>query len=211
MMAIFLSIVDFCCFDLSFYSKIYRQENTAAEIGVTQDTLDEMTDILLDYLKDRRQDIDGEALIKGEMREIYDEREKLHMVDVKALYQKAILLRNVCAVLALIMMVALYIKYKKDMFLFMRRDYVKALIVFAGIFALLGIYALTDFDQFWTNFHLLLFDNDLWLLDPATEIMINMVPSAFFSALVYRILVLLFIALAVLYLFFKVMERRVCE
>ncbi|MDO5438782.1 MAG: TIGR01906 family membrane protein [Erysipelotrichaceae bacterium] len=208
MMAVFLTIVDFCCFDSNFYAKIYKQENTAASIGVTDETLVDMTNILLDYLKDKRDNIDGQAVIQGKEREIYDEREKLHMVDVKALYQKALLVRNVCAIGAVALFAIVYAKNKKQSFKLYRKGYVTALCVFAAIFGALGLFAVVDFDRFWTDFHLLLFDNDLWLLDPATEIMINMVPSAFFSALVYRILMLLFVALLFFYLLFRFLERK---
>ena len=39
-----------------------------------------------------------------------------------------------------------------------------------------------DFNQSFTLFHLLSFSNDLWLLDPATELLINLLPEAFFAS-----------------------------
>ncbi|MBQ1810238.1 MAG: TIGR01906 family membrane protein, partial [Erysipelotrichaceae bacterium] len=168
----------------------------------------EMTNILLDYLKDKRDNIDGTAVVKGVEREIYDQREKLHMVDVKALYKNALLIRGACLIGAAVLFAVVWFQNKKESFTLYRKGYVRALCVFAGIFAALGLYAFIDFDRFWTDFHLLLFDNDLWLLDPATEIMINMVPSAFFSALVYRIIILVFVSLLFLYLLFRFLERK---
>lgn len=47
---------------------------------------------------------------------------------------------------------------------------------------------MADFNGFWTTFHQLFFTNDLWLLNPATDLMINLFPEAFFSHLVIRIL-----------------------
>ena len=208
MMGVFLTIVDFCCFDSNFYAKIYKQENTAASIGVTDETLVDMTNILLDYLKDKRDNIDGTAVVKGVEREIYDQREKLHMVDVKALYKKALVVRAVCLIGAVVLFAVVWFQHKKESFGMFRKGYVLALCIFAGIFGALGLFAVVDFDRFWTDFHLLLFDNDLWLLDPATEIMINMVPSAFFSALVYRILILLFATLLIMYLLFRFLEKK---
>ena len=51
-----------------------------------------------------------------------------------------------------------------------------------------AIWILADFTGFWTTFHQLFFTNDLWLLNPATDRMINLFPEAFFSHLVIRIL-----------------------
>lgn len=72
--------------------------------------------------------------------------------------------------------------------------------VFAGILLIgMVIYALLDFDAFWTSFHLLVFDNDLWLLDPLTDRMIRMLPLALFNGLVLRIFVVLAGCLGTIY------------
>ena len=59
--------------------------------------------------------------------------------------------------------------------------------VFVLLFFLL--FALIDFDSFWRNFHEIFFTNDLWLLDPRTDILIMMVPLQFFYDLVMRIVI----------------------
>jgi len=58
------------------------------------------------------------------------------------------------------------------------------------VIAALGLYAALDFNSFWTSFHLLFFSNNLWLLDPSTDILIMMVPGEFFFDLVIRIILL---------------------
>ncbi|MBR2802787.1 MAG: TIGR01906 family membrane protein [Erysipelotrichaceae bacterium] len=192
LLAVFLQIVDSSCFDRSFFARQYELAGSAQQIGVSDEDLMKMTDVLLDYLKDERQDISVQAEVHGQMREIFDQREKDHMVDVKALYQTAVTVKNVSALLAVILFVFVIYSARKDAFAVLWKGYLWALLLFAAVFAALGAYALIDFDRFWTTFHQVLFDNDLWLLDPNTEIMINMVPSSFFSALVYRILGWLF-------------------
>ena len=54
---------------------------------------------------------------------------------------------------------------------------------------LCGVLAVVDFNWFWTQFHHVFFTNDLWLLNPATSVLIQMVPEAFFSAIVTKILI----------------------
>jgi len=46
-----------------------------------------------------------------------------------------------------------------------------------------------DFTSFWVSFHHLFFTNDLWLLNPETDVLIMMVPQQFFSDLVARIII----------------------
>lgn len=47
----------------------------------------------------------------------------------------------------------------------------------------------TNFSYYWDLFHHIFFDNDLWLLDPKTDIMIQMVPQPFFYSAVTRVIV----------------------
>jgi len=58
-----------------------------------------------------------------------------------------------------------------------------AVIGFGAFFAVIGAIALllvSDFNRYFTLFHEIFFNNDLWLLNPATDLMINLVPEQFF-------------------------------
>ena len=55
-------------------------------------------------------------------------------------------------------------------------------------FAVIGIWAAVDFNNFWVSFHHVFFTNDLWMLDPAESRMIRMFQEAFFADMVGRIL-----------------------
>jgi integral membrane protein (TIGR01906 family) len=46
----------------------------------------------------------------------------------------------------------------------------------------------TNFTLYWDYFHYIFFDNDLWQLDPRTDVLIQMVPEEFFYDLVVRII-----------------------
>ena len=66
--------------------------------------------------------------------------------------------------------------------------FLKTSAVLMGLAGALAFYAFLDFNEFWTMFHHIFFRNDLWLLDPNTDILIMMVPETFFFHLVFRIL-----------------------
>jgi integral membrane protein (TIGR01906 family) len=70
----------------------------------------------------------------------------------------------------------------------LRSGWKNGILLTGAVILFIAIWALADFNQFWTNFHLLFFDNDLWLLDPNTSIMINLFPGSFFFDLVTRII-----------------------
>ncbi|MCL1795580.1 MAG: DUF1461 domain-containing protein, partial [Clostridia bacterium] len=60
----------------------------------------------------------------------------------------------------------------------------------------LGIWALVDFSGWFTAMHRFAFANELWLLDPASSLLIRMTPLSFFINAV-RIVALRFVFTAV--------------
>lgn len=48
----------------------------------------------------------------------------------------------------------------------------------------------TDFTKYFIMFHHIFFSNDLWILDPATDMLINIVPEGFFMDTAARIALL---------------------
>ena len=72
--------------DRHFYHVQYQQNKTAEHIGMRHQDLMEVTDNLLSYMVKQRPDLEMQFGVKGEIREIFDEREKLHMIDVVNLY-----------------------------------------------------------------------------------------------------------------------------
>ena len=76
------------------------------------------------------------------------------------------------------------------------------------VVAFTAVWAAADFDAFWLNFHYLFFDNDLFLLDPNTSIMINMFPSAFFMHMVFMIIATFALCAGLVYAGACLLERR---
>ena len=186
--AIITTVIDVVSFDRSFYEAEYRKNDTVSYTGMSAEDNLRATDTLLDYLQDKRQDIVCTAVVSGTEREVFNERETLHMVDVKALYQNAIRVRNGCVITAVILLVLSVLNGKKSFFSVLRSGWKNGILLTGAVILFIAIWALADFNQFWTNFHLLFFDNDLWLLDPNTSIMINLFPGSFFFDLVTRII-----------------------
>lgn len=58
--------------------------------------------------------------------------------------------------------------------------------VFAAALVLAGVIS-TDFSKYFIVFHHIFFNNDLWLLDPRTDMLINIVPEGFFMDTAFRI------------------------
>ena len=167
-----------------FFAKQYDKLGTAEYIGIAQEDLMSVTDGLLSYMAGGRENLDMQYEVKGEMRKIFDEREKLHMIDVKNLYMGVIYIGAGLFVSAAAM---LWYLIKKDGAKTARatlnRKYKFAAMGLVAVIGAVGVMIVTNFQTFWINFHKVFFTNDLWLLDPDISIMINMFPLEFFYAI----------------------------
>ena len=204
-----LTIVDYNCFDMSFYQKEYIQNDTCTATGLNEDDLLDTTNVLFYYLHDERYDLNLEHVINGNMREVFDTREKTHMIDVKNLYQNAMSVRNVLLITSIVLLaVGLYLS-KGRYIRFIYDGYKTGVSFLLLIIVCIAVIAIMDFNAFWLQFHYLFFTNDLFLLDPNTEILINMVPEQFFTDLVFRIIAMFISSLSVFYLLLRYLYKKV--
>ena len=215
-LALFLSLlltsIDLLCFNRSFFRWQYSLNHTAESIGISEDGLMNATNTLLDYMQDKRDDIKVVEEVKGSKREIFDERETLHMVDVKNLYLSAMKTRTILLVGSIAILTLLAFTHRNQSYTILSNAYQNGLLCLGSLIFFIAIYAMIDFNGFWMNFHYVFFDNDLFLLDPNISIMINMFPSNFFFAVVFGI-ILLFVSMVILLklllmLFKHKIERR---
>lgn len=184
-----LSLVNILCFSHSFYAYEYEKNDQAEVIGMSDEDLLKSTDALLDYLKGKREDISVSAEVNGIEREVFTERESLHMVDVRKLYDNAMLAKNIAGTVSLLLFLLIVTVWKKDRYAILKDGFENGLFMIGSCVFCILIWAVADFNNFWLDFHYLFFDNDLFLLDPASSIMINMFPESFFFDLVLLIIV----------------------
>ncbi len=196
LVGILLSVIFTISFDHSFYAYEYKTYGQAEKIGMSDEDLMNSTTTLLDYIEGKRDDIVVEATVDGNTIDVFNERETLHMVDVKELFQKADMARNIALWGGLILLIVILARHRDGWLSLLRDTYRYSLLILGIFIGALGIWAAVDFYDFWVDFHYLFFDNTLFFLDPNTSIMINMFPENFFFDLVFRI-ILVFVIIAV--------------
>ena len=122
------------------------------------------------------------------------------MADCRVLFVGAIWLRRVCLILMIAAAVIICTANKIgcwDKIKYIAGGIWRYLIgIIIAMAALAGIIAL-NFEKAFITFHHIFFDNDLWLLDPDTDNLINIVPQTFFSDICIRIGII-FIILTIL-------------
>lgn len=163
----------------SYFQWHYTNHEIEESTGMTTQELMIVTDKMMDYLIDKRDSLDMEATVNGQIEEVFGQREKLHMVDVKDLFLSGKLMRDISFFTVLLALIAMYI-WKKEWLKSWLRGLGKFFIVAFVVIGLVGGLFASDFNKYFTLFHQIFFSNDLWLLNPKTDILINMVPEIFF-------------------------------
>lgn len=182
-LALVLTAAEVVIFDESRFHTAYEEYDRYEYIGISEDDLHRVTHDLLEYMKGNREDIVMYADINGEEEMVFEEREQQHMVDVLYLVDAGFKIRNICAIIAFAVILLLLVFDRKNMLVMLSRGYLVGFIVFFVILIALGAAMMIDFNTLFIKFHELLFDNDLWLLNPYEDIMINMFPQEFFNSL----------------------------
>ena len=175
-------------YDRDYYRAEYAKYRIPEHIGMSMDNLMDSTEKLLLYLENKRDDLDFKAsFAKGE-EEFFSQRDKQHMVDVKGLFVKGRFLRDYSFFYIVIFILLLFWKKPfKDQLRKLARYGIS--IAVAGIAPVLIIVVLMniDFYKYFTIFHEIFFTNDLWLLDPGTDRLINIFPQDFFTDMAFSI------------------------
>ena len=174
-------------FHPDFYREQYQHRGTAEEIGVSFEDLMRVTTVLLDYTSGQRANLDIEVEVNGELQPFFNQREIDHMVDVRVLYHNVLLIRDVLGLFLIINLITTFLLEKRIDARNLLNGLLGVTVVLGAILMAIGLYAIVDFDTFWTQFHHVFFTNDLWLLDPRTDNLINLVPTGFFIDLIVTI------------------------
>ena len=127
------------------------------------------------------QETDGTSCARTE---VFQEHEAAHMADCRGLIRLDTALCAGCGIAALLLTAAGMIRRKgRREFL---RGVLRGMIGTAGLAVILIIWALADFNGLFVTFHKVAFRNDGWLLNPKTDLLIRLMPTAFFVRLGIR-------------------------
>ena len=139
--SVFITTIDIISFNKEFYKVEYSKLNVYSTIGISIDDLDKVTNKLLGYIKDEYKDIKIVASINGNDREVFNEKETLHMVDVKNLYLSTINIRNLSVIVIIVLSLVYLIINKsinfKEFFISFKSAFISILLVVLS----LGVYA----------------------------------------------------------------------
>lgn len=194
------SIEAVCYWVPDYYETEYTKYQVLDDLpAMTMEDLLDVTKEMMAYLRGNREDLHVWTTMGGEYREFFTQREIAHMEDVRGLFLAAIFLRRICLILILIS-IGIIVLTKGNLRRILPKTIFSGTLLFFGTAALLGLIVSTNFSKYFIVFHHIFFDNDLWILDPSVDMLINIVPepffmdTAFFIIITYSILALLLLA-----------------
>jgi integral membrane protein (TIGR01906 family) len=190
-----------------WFEKEYTKYDVLSHVNgeMSMDSALEVTDEMMLYLKGRRDDLTVYTTIDGERVEFFTNREKAHLEDVRNIFIKALTMRNIAAICygILLCIMVVYVRSGGNrQAMKYRRSVICKSIVAASVLALVISWILaylyySDFTKYFTIFHEIFFDNDLWILYPSRDNLINLLPEGFFVDTALRSLIYFLVSLAV--------------
>lgn len=181
-----LKSVEINTFNKSFYLASYEKHNVVEVTGKSIDQLDHITRELHSYIK-------GES-VEEVLKPFFNEREIKHLEDVKVLFKYGFTLKRLSFVLSLFGII-IFLIYKDVAKLGTGLFY--GTFIWWGLIVLLFLLSTADFNKYFTYFHLIFFDNDLWILNPERDLLIQILPEEFFIS-IFRRIVLFFVTTLVI-------------
>lgn len=182
------------------YSYGFDQYDIPRRTGIERAELISAGKQIRDYFNDDEEYLAVSVVARGvRYQNIYNEREVLHMKDVKALVKGVYLVSELAGLYLLAVLVG-------GLAIWGRRftPSVATLIGWGGwttvaLLVIVGLAMTVGFDRLFLAFHLISFTNDLWQLDPRRDYLIAMFPEVFFfTATVLIILSVTFLAICLI-------------
>lgn len=187
---VLISAIDYFAFNKDIYRHIQIKHHISAYNDMAQDSLDDITSKIIDYLKSndlemKIYDTYGKNNENNEntKKELFNFREKEHMRDVQILFRKMEKANVILIVLLfLLLLLPMLLDFKTFKKSFSSFAFGTFLLILAFLLLVLA-YIFIDFYSFWNLFHELIFTNDLYIMYPETDLLINIMPLEFFVSL----------------------------
>ncbi|QUH24827.1 TIGR01906 family membrane protein [Serpentinicella alkaliphila] len=192
-----LTAMELVTFNTNHFMKQYERNNIFETVVIDESNLEYITLQIISYLSNDLDSLKIEALWNNEIREVFSERELEHMKDVKNLF---VLGRRVklLSLSILIFGITFILRYDSLWSKNISKTLLCTSICNYGLMLGLYICIKSDFTKYFDKFHYVFFSNDLWMLDPNTEILVQILPEPFFYNTAIKIALMFFIPLTIL-------------
>ena len=163
------------------YAKYDTPSNVRGDMSL--DDAVHVTEDMLEYCIGRLDTLDDtEATIDGVTAPFFTDREKAHLADCRELFLKGVRVRVIACLLLAAFVIYIYVHNgKQKTSVLLAKGYLRSLGFIAVMTAIIAVLCVIDFTHVFTVFHHIFFDNDLWILNPNEDNLINIMQEDVFS------------------------------
>jgi integral membrane protein (TIGR01906 family) len=161
------------------YDYSFDRYNAEDTTGLSRADLDGTASDLRDYFNNGEKTFFRNVTVGGLSVPVFNARETRHMEDVKSLVVWMDRLQELSVIYALAYVVGFVIWAREGSLRTLAKECLIAVAIGTVAAAAIAVFASLGFEAAWTRFHEVLFSNDLWLLNPKTDRLIQMFPEDF--------------------------------
>ena len=165
---------------LWLYKYGFEKYNVSSTTSLADSELEKVAAGLISYFNSDEEYISLVVLKNGEPFELFNQRELVHLRDVKGLIRLDYWVLLGTAIYALGYVMGNLLWKKHHHWRRLARGVVGGSSLTMLLMLALGLGTLLGFDQLFLQFHLISFTNELWQLDPTRDYLIMLFPERFF-------------------------------
>ncbi|MDO8671035.1 MAG: TIGR01906 family membrane protein [Dehalococcoidia bacterium] len=162
-----------------FFERGFDAYGISQTTGLERAELVKAGKALISYFKTGEGSISIQVNKNGKSISLFNDRETAHLVDVKGLFDLNTKIGEAAGLYLIAYVLVLLARPRKGDMQRTASLFFGGSLLAVGLVLLLGIGSVIDFEALFIQFHLLSFNNDLWLLDPAKDYLIMMFPTGF--------------------------------
>lgn len=165
--------------EVRLYEYGFDKYQISQATGVDETELKEVAYQLTGYFDLKLDSAQVVVVKEGEELNLFNERELIHLWDIRNLIQLDHWIQRV-AFTVIIISGGMLVLLSAGRWRMLVRGLLWGSICTLGLMVILALWALFGFDQLFLLFHLVSFPNEFWMLNPRTDYLIALFPEAFF-------------------------------
>ena len=190
---VFSIILDHFLMNPSQCLETHKNLHTSIRLNLGEKDLKYVIDNVFYYLKSDNDNIDLIINVSGKNEHIFTNDELIHLKDIKSLYNNFLNFTKVlfvCFFISLILSFVCKVNIIKNI-----KTIIIIIVISVFLILILFLLLMYNFNSFWFYLHKLLFNNDLWMLDPLNDKLIMLFPRQFFVISICKISICYIISL----------------
>jgi integral membrane protein (TIGR01906 family) len=165
--------------EIRLYEYGFDKYGISEVTGIDAFQLQKIAQHLIDYFNLKADSVQMTVTREGQQFELFNEREVIHLEDVRDLVQLDFRVQLVVLVIMIACVLGLWAGFKEGWRILVRGLF-RGSVVTLSLMLFLALWAVIGFERLFILFHLVSFSNEYWILDPTRDYLIMLFPGGFF-------------------------------